>query len=152
MQKTFTYTQLNIHSVEKVFPLLCPVREKDWLDGWDSKMIHSKSGLIEQGCIFTTAHHGEYETVWYVAIYDMEKHFIEFIRVTPQVNFVKITVLCKEVGVEQTEVQISYQYTGLNPEQNNYIETSLEQDFKSSMIWWEKAINYYLTHGKMLKK
>ena len=34
IQKTFTFNQLNEGTPEQVFPLLCPVREKDWLDGF----------------------------------------------------------------------------------------------------------------------
>ena len=26
---------------DKVFPLLCPVREYDWIKGWECRMIHS---------------------------------------------------------------------------------------------------------------
>ena len=52
VQKTLTFKQLNNAEPEKVFPLLCPVREKDWLDGWNYKMIYSKSGLIEKNCVF----------------------------------------------------------------------------------------------------
>ena len=41
-------------SIETVFPLLCPVREYDWIDTWDCEMIHSDSGIAEDGCIFRT--------------------------------------------------------------------------------------------------
>lgn len=35
-----------------VFPLLCPVREREWLPGWQADIVHSTSGLVEEGCIF----------------------------------------------------------------------------------------------------
>ena len=50
------YTQTNPASPEKVFPLLCPVREADWIPGWRYKLIYSESGVAELGCIFTTEH------------------------------------------------------------------------------------------------
>ncbi len=34
---------------EVVFPLLSPVREAEWIDGWSCEMIHSESGLAEEG-------------------------------------------------------------------------------------------------------
>lgn len=43
---------------ETVFPLLCPVREAEWLDGWEYEMIYSMSGLIEKGAAFSTANPG----------------------------------------------------------------------------------------------
>ena len=39
---------------ETAFPLLCPVREYDWIDTWRCEMIHSVSGIAEEGCIFRT--------------------------------------------------------------------------------------------------
>ena len=63
IQKTFEFTRENTGSIDEVFPLLCPVRERDWLDGWEFRMIHSSSGLIEKDCVFATPHHGKLETV-----------------------------------------------------------------------------------------
>ena len=152
IQKTCTYTQINNGSIEEVFPLLCPVREMDWLDGWDYKMIHSNSGLIEKDCVFTTPHHGELETVWQVTQYDKTTYAIEFLRVTPKENVVKINIQLEEMSEQQTRVLIDYQYTALNKAQNEFINKELEQSFNKSMKWWEKSINYYLENGKMLKK
>jgi hypothetical protein len=39
---------------EEVFPLLCPVREHEWLEGWQCEMIHTASGIAEKDCIFST--------------------------------------------------------------------------------------------------
>jgi len=38
-----------------VFPLLCPVREADWIDGWDPISVFTNSGAAEPDCIFVTA-------------------------------------------------------------------------------------------------
>ena len=113
-QRTFSYTQLNTGSIQNVFPLLCPVREKDWLDGWDYKMIYSLSGLIEKDCVFTTPHHGDFDTVWKVTQYDPAKYYIEFLRVTPGDNVVKINIQLEKVGEDQAKAIINYQYTALN--------------------------------------
>ncbi len=152
MQRTFSYTQTNNGSIEKVFPLLCPVRETDWLNGWKYRMIHSISGLIEKDCIFTTPHHGEFETVWHVTQYDALNHKIEFLRVTPGENAVKINIQLERTNKQQTKAIIDYQYTALNEEQNEFINMGLEQSFIEAMKWWEKSINHYLAYGTMLKK
>src|SRR2546427_12204443 len=59
---THEYTQTNDAPPEIVFPMLCPVREADWVPGWQYKMIYSKSGMAEAGCVFTTPNgwHGDY--------------------------------------------------------------------------------------------
>ena len=152
LKKTLTYTQINNGSIKDVFPLLCPVREKDWLDGWDYEIVYSSSELIEKDCVFTTPHHGEFSTVWQVTQYDKTDYKIEFLRVTPFENVVKINIQLAPLGTDKTEAVIDYQYTALNEEQNRFIETGLEKSFNESMQWWEKAINHYLLTGEMLRK
>ena len=152
VQKTLTFKQLNTAEPEKVFPLLCPVREKDWLDGWDYNMIYSKSGLIEKNCVFSTSFPDEMDTIWHVTQHNPEKFEVEFLRVTPKKNVVRINIKLTAVENDKTEADISYQYTGLSDDQNKFINTELESKFQESMRWWEKSINHYLETGKMLKK
>ena len=38
---TRSYRQQIDGSPTEVFPLLCPVRERDWLHGWDCDMVYS---------------------------------------------------------------------------------------------------------------
>ncbi len=152
IQATRTFKQINIADPDKVFPLLCPVREKEWLDGWEYKMIYSKSGLIEKGCVFTTPHHGEKETIWNVSHYDKANYEIIFVRLTPEENVVKISIKLNKLKENCTEANIEYQYTALNEKQLVYLNNEQEADFEDSMKWWEKAINYFLKNGKMLEK
>ena len=152
IQKTFKYTQLNNGAIEKIFPLLCPIREKDWIEGWDCKMIHSTSGLIEKDCVFTTSPREKIESVWHVTHYDQQTHKIEFLRFTPSENVAKITIELEEINKQNTRACISYQYTALCEKQNTLLNSNMEQLFLESMTWWEKSINYYLKTGNMLKK
>ncbi len=152
IQQKFSYRQINNGNINEVFPLLCPVREADWLDGWTYKMIKSNSGIIERDCVFTTPHHGKFETVWHVTQYDSLNYKIEFLRVTPAENVVRINIHLEKINNEQTAVLIDYQYTALNEKQNEFIKTNLNKTFHESMKWWEKAINHYLEFGNMLKK
>ena len=71
---TREYRQTINATPEKVFPLLCPVREADWLDGWQYSMIYSESGLVEEGAVFSTPCEGEEDTVWIVTKHDPQKH------------------------------------------------------------------------------
>lgn len=150
-KKTFKYTQINLGNIKDVFPLLCPVRESEWLDGWTYKMIYSKSGLIEKDCVFTTSQHGKFETVWQVTNYDRDNHMIEFIRLTPEEEIVKINIQLNELDNKTTQTDIVYRYTSLNESKNKFYENGLENEFKEMMQWWEKAINYFLKYGKILK-
>ena len=40
---------------EAVFPLLCPVREVEWIEGWRAETLHAASGVAELDAVFTTA-------------------------------------------------------------------------------------------------
>jgi hypothetical protein len=44
------YTQSIRGTPDGVFPLLCPVREGDWLEGWSDhcRLVHSVSGVAER--------------------------------------------------------------------------------------------------------
>ena len=149
LQYTKTYTQKLEGSKSEIFPLLCPVRERDWLDGWECEIIYSKSGINEEGCVFTTSHHSEKPAVWVTTKYDFEKGIIQFARVSEGEEAVKIDIHLIEKK-NDTECKISYQYTALNPVRKQYLRDNLDNKFYQSMQWWEKAINYYLRTGEML--
>ena len=152
VRKTLTYRQLNMGNIQDVFPLLCPIRELDWLDGWQCTLVHSTSGLIEQGCVFTTPHHGKQETTWYVTLHDPKNYSVEFVRITPSESVVKISIVLQAISQDSTEANITYEYTSLSEAQNRFIQAELELEFKRSMMWWEKAINHYLKTGEKLLK
>lgn len=152
IQKSKSNKQINNAPPEVVFPLLCPVREMDWVDGWDYKMIHSKSGLVEQDCVFSTPHHGAAETIWYVTVYDKDNFTVEFLRVTPSEEAVKINIELLDNGNNTTTSIITYQYTALNEQKMEWINNKLDDEFEKSMAWWEKAINYYIkTRSKAIE-
>jgi hypothetical protein len=48
------YRQTIQATPDQVFPLLCPVREKEWLENWQYQMLYSESGLAETGAVFAT--------------------------------------------------------------------------------------------------
>ena len=89
------FTQNNPATPEKVFPLLCPVREADWLPGWQYRLIYSDSGVAELGCVFTTpkppgsATNGQgreaAETTWIVTDYDPAALRIAYVWINPGV-------------------------------------------------------------------
>lgn len=65
---------------ERVFPLLCPVKEALWLPGWSAEIIHSESGLAELGCVFKTRDEDGRERVWTVSRYEPEEGKIQYVQ------------------------------------------------------------------------
>jgi len=41
------YTQRIRASTKEVFPLLCPVREQEWIPRWDPVLVAAESGIAE---------------------------------------------------------------------------------------------------------
>jgi hypothetical protein len=39
-----TYVQRLVAGPERVFPLLCPVREADWIEGWNPLQVPERIG------------------------------------------------------------------------------------------------------------
>jgi hypothetical protein len=143
------YTQTNSAPPEKVFPLLCPVREADWAPGWHYNLVYSDSGAAELGCIFTTPG-SPADTTWIVTEYDPSAFRIAFVWVEPErvAAEIRIHLTPAENGV--TRARIFYRYTGLSPEGNREIESYSEQWFQNKMHDWEAAINHYLHTGKII--
>jgi hypothetical protein len=131
-----------------VFPLLCPVREAEWLDGWKYEMIHSESGLAEEGCVFTTPGDGEEDTVWIVSRYHRENHFIQFTRFTPGSRTCVLKVAVTPKGSTDSNVDITYTYTGITDDGNAWIDNFTEETFLEAVKFWERSMNYFLETGE----
>ncbi|UCF94951.1 MAG: hypothetical protein JSW39_12630 [Desulfobacterales bacterium] len=136
----------------KVFPLLCPVREGDWLDGWQYKMIYSESGLVEEGAVFSTPSENEEDTVWIVTKHDAKKHEVAFARFTPNSRTCVLKIAVKPIDENGSYVDVSYTYTGITPAGNDSIANLTEEAFLEAVTFWEKSMNYFLETGERLKR
>ena len=145
---THEYTQTNCAPPSAVFPLLCPVREADWVPGWNYRLIYSQSGFAEAGCVFITEENNR-EITWIVTEYDPVAHRIAFVWVNPGVLATQIQISL-EPAAGNTRAIVRYTYTALSPEGNREVEHYYETWFKSKMQGWEAAINHYLQTGTLI--
>jgi hypothetical protein len=146
------YTQTNLAPPERVFPLLCPVREADWVPGWQYRLIHSQSGVAEMGCVFSTPNEDGSETTWVVAEYDSADLRIAFVWVNPGLVAAHIQIRLERSGNDQTSAHIRYSYTGLSPDGNAEVARYDASWFLHKMQSWETAINHYLRSGKCIEE
>jgi hypothetical protein len=152
------YTQTNPASPDKVFPLLCPVREADWLPGWQYRLIYSDSSVAELGCIFTTPNpptsasriNAATETTWIVTEYDPSVFRIAFVWFNPGSLITEILIQLTPDDSGTTRTHIRYRYTGLSPEGNREIESYDRKWFEAKMQNWEATMNHYLRTIKKL--
>lgn len=133
-----------------VHSLICPVKEAEWLDGWDYQMIFSHSGLAEKGCVFTSRSAGEKDTIWLITKKDDAAHETVFARITPDSRVAEVTVRAEDGGQQTSRVHITYTITALNEAGNRFIENFTEENFIKDMKFWEATMNHYLETGNAL--
>jgi hypothetical protein len=146
---THSYTQSLAAPPEKVFPLLCPVREADWVPGWDPELVLSNSGVAEKDCIFITRDNSQ-ESIWIITCFEPDKHKLEMIKVTPGHTVGKLEIQLTPAADNQTAAEIAYTYTALGPEGDHFLNQFTAQWYKTFMHNWERAINHYLSTGTKL--
>jgi hypothetical protein len=160
------YTQTNPATPDKVFPLLCPVREADWIPGWRYELIYSDSGVAELGCIFTTRdsaiesekyssrpnQHDDRSpvTTWICTEYDPVDYRIAYVWIKPGLVATELWIQLAASENGDTSSHIRFRYTGLSPEGNRQVESYDRAWFEAKMRGWETAINHYLTTGDMI--
>jgi hypothetical protein len=149
---TTSYEQTIYADPVQVFELICPVREAEWLDGWDYRLIFSESGFAEEGCVFISRQPGENDTIWLITKRDIEKREIEFVRVTPESRIARLVVAVKQKETNVSRVQITYTFTALCQEGNRILAELTKEKFSETMKFWETSMNYYLQTGKKLKR
>lgn len=146
---THEYTQTNCAGPNRVFPLLCPVREADWVPGWQYCLIYSQSGIAELGCVFTTPNDDGSEATWVVTEYDPADFAIAFVWVNPGSVAAQIRIRLESKSGNETISNICYSYTGLSEQGNREVERYDTGWFQQKMQSWEVAINHYLRTGKL---
>jgi len=143
------YTQTICRPPGEVFPLLCPVREAEWVNGWEPRVVVTSSGLAEPGCIFVTPGLPQ-DAVWIMTNYDKEKFLMEITKVIPGVVVGMIHVQLRPHGDDSTLAEITYTYTAISEYGDRMLEEFSVEHFTAFMETWENELNHFLTTGTQL--
>jgi hypothetical protein len=149
LRLTRQYRQTLLARPERVFPLLCPEREKQWLPGWNARWIYSASGLAEPGAVFATRGTAGHQTevIWVVAAHCPPAH-VHFVRWHPAAMVVDVRLDLQPAGAgappDSTWLDIRYTFTALSPTGGAYIETMTEPQWLQQMTFWEDSLNRWL--------
>jgi len=148
------YTQHIDAPPERVLPLLCPVREAEWLDGWGDicEILHSESGLVEEGCVFRTTGADGVETIWMTTRLDPAEGIVEFVRVTPGLVATHLRLRVEPAADASSLVHVTYTHTPLGAKGSEFVAVNhSEEEFVRGMLWWEKSMNHWLRTGETLR-
>lgn len=144
-----SYTQHLCAPADRVFPLLCPVRETEWVNDWRPRLVISESGLAEPGCIFVTPGIPD-DALWLMTMFDTERHRLEIVKVIPGMVVGTISVSLAAAGEGSCTADITYSYTSLSDHGDLALEEFTEDHFAAFMKTWENELNHFLRTGSKL--
>jgi hypothetical protein len=131
-----------------VMPLLCPVREADWIPGWDPRLVLSSSGVVEPACVFVTAAE-PVDAVWVVTRHEPDRGFVEMWKITPTVTACRLTIRLRATP-SGCDAEVTYTHTSLGPAGDAFVAGFTEEHYRAFMQDWEAKLNHYLRHGRAL--
>ncbi len=134
----------------KVFPLLCPVRESEWIDGWSCRLLRSESGFAEKGAVFTTGFRAEGFSIWTVSRYEPDRA-IEFVVVFPGSHVVAVGIALEPAAPAATRLTWTCAFTSL-VEPNPYVAGVHQASFDQQQAFFDRALDHFCTTGKMLPR
>jgi hypothetical protein len=137
-----TYVQNLVGAPEQVFPLLCPVRECDWVHGWDPLQVISQSGLAEADCVFVTAAE-PHNAIWYVTRHEPAAGFVEMLKITPEVTACRLSIQLRPAPGGST-AEVTYCHTSLGPAGDRFVAGFTADYYAGFMHEWESSLNLYL--------
>ena len=148
-----SYVQQLIAPPSAVFPLLCPVREADWIEGWDPLAVWSASGVAEADCVFTTAAPAgsPHAAIWYVTRHEPGDGFVEMLKITPEVTACRLTIQLRARRTGRREATVTY--TAHEPgarRATTFVAGFTEEHYRQFMQDWEARLNHYLRTGQAL--
>ena len=143
-----TYRQRLLAEPSKVFPLLCPVREADWIEGWNPLLVITDSGFAEPDCVFITEAAPD-NAIWYISKCELASGVIEMLKITPHVTACQLSIQLRPVSNE-TEATVTYMHTSLGPKGDAFVSSFTEEFYENFMRDWESRLNHYLVHGSRI--
>ena len=141
LHRTASHTMRVAAPPADVFPLLCPVRERDWIPGWKADVLHSRSGLAELGCVFVTRTSEGRRVAWVVTRHELPRAiaFAIFHGDLVETLAIELTPVA-----EGTELVWSRAYTGLEPTGNDWIDANVPAKVESRLVSLEGQLRSYL--------
>jgi hypothetical protein len=135
---------------ERVFPLLCPVREHDWIETWRASIVYSDSGVAEDDCVFVQTEADGAQRVWAVSRYEPRAGIVEFVAFAPGLHVMKLEIALFPEG-SGTRSEWRRTLTALAPAGERALEAYTEEAAAAHMRALEAQLDHYLRTGTRLR-
>ena len=137
---------------EAVFPLLCPVREYDWIEPWSCEVIFTRSGFADETCVFQTNFPDDGgpdggSRTWVVSRYEPPSR-IEFVVTGDDTALHYAIALCPDG--EGTEATWCQRYTALTAVGRDRLARFTAETHEAEMRTLERMLAHYLETGTRL--
>ncbi len=148
LKRGLVYSERVFQTVpSKLFPLLCPTTELDWIPGWNAEMLHTRSGYSEYNCVWKTTFFGP-EEVWVCTRYE-EGKAMEYSRVSENMA-AKMDISLVDNLDGTTTGRWVVTISALNEAGNKAVESVPEA--QAHLDETIDTLEYYVKHGIMMKR
>ncbi len=121
--RTFTHT---VHAPARdVFPLLCPIREREWIPGWQGEAVHAASGVAEEDGVFVAGLEGLPRSTFFVTRFEAPRR-IEYLVLGERGIADRLALALDDAGDGTCTLTWRRVYTGLTPEGNARVEAAAD--------------------------
>lgn len=136
---------------DEVFRLLCPVRENEWIPGWQEacKVLHTDSGIAEEGCVFTTYYPDEGRAVWLCSDYDPAAYRIEYIKHIEGKAIAKWQMRVEPLGPRRCVLISRFEMTALSEVGKRHVLNFFADRHDELLEGIRTKIVYFLQTGQM---
>jgi hypothetical protein len=130
-----------------VFPLLCPVREYDWIPDWRCTMMYSDSGVAEKDALFMTRSKFHRKVMWTTITYEPASE-IEYLLVMGTDATVRLSISLEEKGARETRITWRMLFTAVTPLAKHALRADFsEKKFQAMLGRREKELNRYFENA-----
>jgi hypothetical protein len=112
-------------------------------------VLHSVSGVAEEGCIFRTQFESEGQMTWIVSRYEAPWR-IEFSCFVAGSHVMRLKLELRAEG-GGTALSWTREFTATDPAGEKWVAAYTEAEFRAMMTRLERMLKHYLSTGTMLR-
>ncbi len=150
VRRTFHFEAAAPAAAERVFPLLCPIREEQWIQGWRARAVYSESGVAEDGAIFETRVKGG-ET-WITSRYEPEAYRVEYSIFARRHATLRLDLALVPEPGDRSRLRITRTYTGIDAAGRALVQTLDPANVEAENALLAEQLSHYLLTGEMLRR
>jgi hypothetical protein len=141
---------------EEIHPLLCPVREYDWIEGWKCQLVHCPRGRNEEGVIFYEKMSTPFllgsmrgKTKWITILFDTTESRVHFKWINKYADAIYKMEL-QPMNKLSSKLVLDLTYNIKNKKGLNKLDNNFEYKLSFMIEGLGNMLKYYCENGKML--